>query len=396
MELKVQDFSVLFPQNNRFPPADAAFGPDKARLAKRFHNSLPFYAPTKLVALSDLAREYGIGGIFVKDESTRFGLKAFKGLGGSYAMFRILCEKLGLDPGEADFMTFQDPAVREACRRFRFYTATDGNHGKGVSWAAGLFGCDSFVFMPAGSSEARRRAIEEAGTAKAVITEGNYDEAVETARLEAEKNGGILIQDTAWEGYRQIPEWIIDGYLTLAAEAAGQLGGRVPTHLFLQAGVGAMAGGLLDYFRRLFPAQPPRTVLAEPREANCHYVSAQAADGEAHTVGGNPVTIMAGLNCGTPCLVTWPIIRDHSFAFCACDDIITREGMRTFAHPRGSDPAVTAGESGAVTLGLLLRILRDAALREAFGFTQDSNVLLINTEGDTDPDVYREIVSGQI
>ena len=179
----------------------------------------------------------------------------------------------------------------------------------------------------------RRQAIEDAGNAVAEITEMNYDETVQYAAFLAEKNGWILIQDTSWEGYERIPGWIIEGYLTMAAEAVGQMDGKQPTHLFLQAGVGAMAGGIVSYFLSRGKGAEPVITIVEPREAACIYQSVSAGDGKVHPVTGNPVTIMAGLNCGTPCGVVWPVMRDSADRFCACDDSVTKDGMRAYAAP---------------------------------------------------------------
>lgn len=345
-----------------------------------------------MISLKNTAELYGVGGIFIKDESRRFGLKAFKGLGGSYSMFRILCDRLDLDETTADYNIFLQEDVGRACAGIEFVTATDGNHGKGVSWAAKLFGCKAHVFMPKGSVEARRKAIEEAGSAVAIITEFNYDQTVQYAASLAEQNGWVLIQDTAWEGYEKIPAWIIEGYLTLAAEAERQMDGRLPTNIFLQAGVGAMAGGIEAYFIKQSRGVRPLVTIVEPEEAACVYQSVLANDGEAHSIEGNPNTIMAGLNCGTPCQTVWPILRDCSAFFCACKDIVTEQGMRAYAKPIGMDQSVISGESGAVTYGLLLSILQSEELRRLFRIDQDSVILLINTEGDTDPDGYRRVV----
>jgi diaminopropionate ammonia-lyase len=394
MEYQFKDLSVL--QNEKPAQAGQYIQCNKTVAADvmRFHKSMPVYAPTRLVSLKERAAAHHVKGIYVKDESSRFGLNAFKGLGGSYAMFRILCEKLGLDPAVTSFRDFQKEEIRKQCKNIHFVTATDGNHGKGVSWAAKLFGCSATVFMPKGSVEARRVAIEEAGNATAEITEFNYDQAVEYSWSLAQKNGWILIQDTAWDGYEQYPEWIIDGYLTLAAEAVVQLGSTVPTHVFLQAGVGAMAGGVLEFLLSCYRVKPPVMTIVEPTEAACIYHSVKAGDGLTHTIEGNPSTIMAGLNCGTPCRLIWPSVRNKAAFFCACNDIITEEGMRAYANPVGGDKAIVAGESGAVTFGLTNRILQDETLRNLFRITADSVILLINTEGDTDPEGYRNIVYG--
>ena len=367
------------------------FSLTEAEKALRFHESIPSYKETSLVSLKDAAKENGVKAIYVKDESSRFGLKAFKGLGGSYCMFRILCEKLGLDESSSDYTTFLREEIRKASSQIEFVTATDGNHGKGVSWAAKLFGCKAHVFMPKGTVEARRKAIEEAGSAVADITDWNYDRTVQHAAALAEKNGWILIQDTAWDGYETYPEWIIDGYLTMAAETIRQMNRVLPTHIFLQAGVGAMAGGIEAFFMNLADDFLPLVTIVEPEEAACIYQSVLAGDGEMHPLAGDPVTIMAGLNCGTPCKVVWPVLRDCSACFCACKDSVTEQGMRAYANPVGSDPAVVSGESGAVTYGLLLSILQSDELRRLFHIDENSVILLISTEGDTDPDGYRRV-----
>lgn len=373
-------------------PDISIYSGETASAVMRFHKSLPVYAPTPLVSLKDLSEKAGVQAVYVKDESFRFGLKAFKGLGGSYCMFRILCERFGLDPAKADYSAFLQEDIRRECSRITFVTATDGNHGKGVSWAAKLFGCQARVFMPKGTVEARRRAIEDAGSAVARITEWNYDRTVQYAASLAKQNGWILIQDTAWEGYEQYPTWIIQGYLTLAMEVLDQAEGKLPTHIFLQAGVGSMAGGIEAFFMDRCGSHPPLVSIVEPDAAACIYRSALAGDGKAHSVEGDPVTIMAGLNCGTPCRTIWPILRDCSAFFCACRDTVTERGMRAYAYPVGEDPSVVSGESGAVTYGLLLSILESEECRSLFRIDQDSVILLISTEGNTDPEGYSRVV----
>ncbi len=393
MKEQVFDHFRCIVHNVSFDHSRLPFTEKDAKNVCRFHQSLPDYRETPLLSLSDAASQGGVRSILVKDESSRFGLRAFKGLGGSYCMFRILCERLGLDETTADYSSFRSEEIRKACAGLEFITATDGNHGKGVSWAAKLFGCKAHVFMPKGTVEARRRAIEEAGSAEAVITDLNYDRTVRYAASLAEKNGWILIQDTSWDGYEKIPKWIIDGYLTMAEEIRRRMNGLLPTHIFLQAGVGAMAGGIESYFMDLCRENPPLVTIVEPSAAACIYQSVLQGDGAAHSIGGDPETIMAGLNCGTPCGLVWPVLRDCSACFCACEDTVTEEGMRAYAKPAGTDPAVVSGESGAVTYGLLRSLLRSDDLRELFRIDRDSVILLISTEGDTDPEGYRRVVA---
>ncbi|MBQ9251415.1 MAG: diaminopropionate ammonia-lyase [Clostridia bacterium] len=392
MEYHFSEFDVIDQSDDIKPAKSHVFSKDTAAITLAFHQGVPGYAPTQLVHLHSLAKEMGIRDILVKDESTRFHLKAFKGLGGSYAMFRILCEKLGLNPETTCFNDLRQESYAEACAEMHFVTATDGNHGKGVSWAAGIFGCQASIFMPAGTVESRRQAIEEAGSGTAVITNLNYDGTVAYAARMAEEKGWILIQDTAWEGYEKYPQWISEGYLTMAQELKEQAGVLKPTHVFLQAGVGSMAGAVLDGLSDIYSDRPPVFSIVEPCAAACFYASVQAGDGRPHSIDGNPETIMAGLNCGTPSKTVWPIIRDQASFFWACDDEITRNGMRKYARPCGDDLPITAGESGAVTLGTAMAVLEHPELRKIYGITKDSVILLINTEGDTDPEDYLKVV----
>ena len=375
--------------------SDRMFTHEQSEDALHFHKSLPMYQETELKSLTAAAHSYGVRKILVKDESTRFGLKAFKGLGGSYAVFRLLCQRFKMNEDTAVFEDFQKKEIREKCKEIEFVTATDGNHGKGVAWASSIFGCKSHVFMPKGTVEARRKAIEDAGADTAVITDLNYDQVVDYAGKLAQEKGWILVQDTSWEGYEEVPCRIIEGYLTMAAETENQMKGDRPTHIFLQAGVGSMAGGIAAYYLNRYQEDPPRITIVEPETVACVYLSAEMADGKPHTVEGDPVTIMAGLNCGTPCSVIWPVLRDGVSFYTACADIITQKGMRAYANPLAGDPRIISGESGAVTYGLLLEILKDNELKSLWKMDDKSVILLINTEGATDPEGYDRIVKNE-
>lgn len=390
-ETKMTNTIVLSTDRKGSP--GSPFNQKAAEDALRFHRSLPMYEETKLVSLRTAAEELGVKAIYLKDESTRFGLKAFKGLGGSYAVFRILCDKLGMDYRTAVFRDFMTDENREKCSEVIFATATDGNHGKGVAWASSLFGCKAYVYMPAGSTEARRKAIEDAGAEKAVICDLNYDKTVQFARRQAEEDGWTLIQDTSWEGYEKIPQWIIEGYLTMAAEICEQLDGDVPTHVFLQAGVGAMAGGILGYLSNAFATNEPVFTIVEPMTVACLYESAKVGDGSIRSISGDPVTIMAGLNCGTPCGITWPTIRDRASFYCACTDEVSKDAMRELACFPNEKERVVAGECGAVTYGILKEIIKDDSMKREMGINEESIILLISTEGDTDPEEYATIVN---
>lgn len=365
---------------------------------RRIHRGLSSYRPTSLVRLDEMAKALGVRAVFVKDESSRFGLKAFKGLGGLYALTWVVCRELGLDPETITFSDLQAPGLREQVKKMVFVTTTDGNHGKGVAWAAGQLGCEAHVYMPKGSSELRAQAIRDAGKAEVTITGLCYDDAVRYAAKMAEEKGWHLVQDTSWPGYEEIPQKIIQGYTTMAAEAAEQLaaeGFEVPTHVFLQAGVGAMAGGVLGYLANRWEGNRPIFGIVEPENVACIYRSAQVADGKPHPAVGSGETIMAGLNCGEPCTVTWPILRDFADWYFSCPDYTAAYGMRLLGAPEPGDPRVISGESGAVTTGLLNLLLRKEDCQELakqVGLGKDSVVLLFSTEGDTDPVHYRQVI----
>ncbi len=366
----------------------------------KFHQSLKGYEPTPLVRLDGLAELLHLKAVFVKDESRRFGLKAFKGLGGVYALTKVVCKELGLDIEKITFQELCSDTYSEQIKRMVFVTATDGNHGKGVSWAAGLLGCKAYVYMPKGSAKIRAEAIQNAGRAEVTITDKGYDDTVRYASEMAEEKGWYLVQDTSWDGYTQIPTWIIQGYTTMASEAAQQLeaeGFPAPTHVFVQAGVGAMAGGVTGYLANRYHGQMPVFATAEPEDMACIFASIKSPDGAGHAVTGECHTIMAGLNCGEPCTVSWPVLRNHVRWSFSCPDETAALGMRILAAPIGDDLPVISGESGAVTTGLLALLASCPQLEEirsAMGLNEDSVVLLFNTEGDTDPENYQRIVYG--
>lgn len=369
---------------------------EEVEKAKKFHESFPEYSKTPLVKLDNLANEIGLGGIYLKDESFRFGLNAFKVLGGSFSMAKYLAKKLGKDISELDYKELIKKETKEKIGNMTFYTATDGNHGRGVAWTANKLEQKSVVYMPKGSSEIRLQAIKNEG-AIASITDMNYDDAVRLAAEDAKNNNGLIVQDTAWEGYEEIPTWIMQGYGTMALEAIEQLksyGIEEPTHVFVQAGVGSLAGGvqgvLVNAYKNI-----PKTVIVESNLADCLYKSAVAADGEPRIVGGDMQTIMAGLACGEPNIISWEILKTYSDIFVSSPDWVAANGMRILGNPLGHDTRVVSGESGAVTTGLLYEIMTNEdykELKNELKLDKNSKVLLFSTEGDTDPKKYREIV----
>jgi len=372
------------------------FSEDAAREVERFHQQLPGYKPTRLVGLNRLATAWGVGNIFIKDESTRFDLKAFKVLGGSYAVARLICQKLGKRLEDVDYEDLRHDDVRQKIGRMTLTTATDGNHGRGVAWAAEQFGQEAVVYMPKGSAASRVKNIRSHG-ATAEVTDLNYDDTVRLCRRIARENGWHVVQDTAWEGYTDIPLWIMQGYLTMCAEAADQMARQDirPTHVFVQAGVGALAGAVVGYFANRFRADPPRFIVIEPVNADCFFKSAVAGDGQPHAVTGDLDTIMVGLACGEPSPLAWDILRDFPCCYMSCDNYVAANGIRILANSLNGDDSIVAGESGAVGMGLLDLMVNGqifADLRKALEIGPDSTVLFFNTEGATDPENYQEIL----
>ena len=371
------------------------FGIGQAEKVRAFHRSFPQYAKTPLARLDALAEALGVERIYVKDESFRFGLNAFKVLGGSYAIGSLIARRLGRELSELPYENLVSSEVRKALGELTFVTATDGNHGRGIAWTANRLGQKSVVYMPKGTALERLRNIQALG-AQASITELNYDDAVRLARKGQQEHGWVLVQDTAWEGYEEIPGLIMEGYLTMADEAAEQLQGEKPTHIFLQAGVGSMAAAVCGYFTDLYGDRDrPVIVIVEPHGADCFYRTARAGDGKLHAVTGEMHSIMAGLCCGEPSSLAWNLLKDHADAFIAMPDWVAAAGMRILANPLGKDPRVVSGESGASTLGLAAELLRGsewAELKQALGLDHDSRILCFSTEGDTDRENYRRIV----
>lgn len=362
----------------------------RARSVFNFHSSLPNYAPTPLVKLSSLADYLGINEILIKDESKRFDLNAFKVLGASYAIALYLGDFLGLKEEDLSF----DKIVGQQKRyqHITFVTATDGNHGRAVAWSAKMFGCKAVVYMPKGSSPARLEAIKNYG-AEASITAQIYDDTVDYANQQAQKNGWILIQDTAWQGYEKIPLQIMQGYFSLVTEYLQQERTIWPTHVFVQAGVGSLPAAILAHLCNLSDKPLPKFIVVEAQGAPCLYESKRM--NELTRVEGDLLTIMAGLACGKPSLLAWDILKSAASAFIACSDDIARRGMRVLGNPLAGDQRVISGESGSVTLGALFEILSNKEFRtikQELKLNADSSVMLFSTEGDTDPEVYRDIV----
>jgi len=381
----------------RHPSPDApdttfAF-PEVVQAVRRFHRSMPAYQPTPLVALEQLAQTLGVSGIWVKDESKRFGLKAFKGLGASYAVCATLAARFDMPP-PLNFIDFIQPDIRRTLSEFTLLAASDGNHGLAVAWIASQLGCRSRVLLPRGTVACRLAAIQAVG-GEAVVVDGNYDDAVRRAAREADERGGILIQDTAWEEYEIIPRRIMQGYLTLFDEAFAQMEGTSPTHLFVPCGVGALAAALQAYLVERFADERPILVVIEAAAADCYYRSMVAGGRTIVPVKGPLATRMAGLACGEPTRPGWEILRRYTDAFASCHDPVAEAGMQRLAFPLPPDPPIESGECGAVPMGCLCHLMQPETgqlWQPRLGLGPESRILLFSTEGATDPASYRQAI----
>jgi len=355
---------------------------------RAWHRALPGYAPTPLVRLPALAKALGVGELLLKDESQRFGLNAFKALGASYAMYRFVKSRF---PGVEARL---DAVIAAASSmQVTFATATDGNHGRAVAWAAKALRQGAVVFVPRNTVPARIAAIRSEG-AECIVVEGNYDDTVRHAAEVSAKNGWQVIADTAYEGYLEIPGWIMAGYETIFLEAAEQMREAglpdFPGAVLLQAGVGGLAWAGTAFYLRRVGQRCPTLVSVEPADADCLLESILSPDGSIRQALGRQNSIMAGLNCGTPSLLAWPLLRSGMHFFLAIDDGYAAEAMRMLAAC-----GVISGESGAAGMAGLLALAREPALakhRETLRLGEASTVLIVNTEGDTDPASYRRIV----
>lgn len=358
--------------------------------AQREISHWPGYAASPLRSLPALAARLGVAELLYKDEGERFGLKSFKALGGAYAVYRLLAHAIaphnGGEPASAaDILSgrwaAQVAGITVTC-------ATDGNHGRSVAWGAQLFGCRCVIYIHATVSEGRRAAIAHYG-AEVVRVPGNYDDSVRHADAQAKAKGWTVVSDTTYEGYRAIPVDVMHGYGVMSGEITEQLGGEPPSHVLVQAGVGALAASVAAAFWLAWGERRPQLVVIEPTGADCHLRSAQA--GRAVAVTGALDTVMAGLACGEVSPAAWEIVRTAANAFVAIDDRYALEAVRVFAGPTGADPAIVSGETGAAGLAALLATAQLPALRQLLGLNANARVLLLGSEGDTDPEIYQRI-----
>ncbi len=382
---------------DEFKAAKEFLPPELVRKIRGFHRQIPGYRMSPLKGLSNLSSKLGLGGIWVKDESARLNLQSFKVLGGSYAIYKQIQKRLGIEDQDVDFNALTKGSLREKLGDLTFAAATDGNHGRGVAWSAKQMGFKSVIYVHKLTSQARINTIERNG-AKVVVIDGNYDDAVRQVEHDAQLNGWQVISDTSWDGYEDIPRWVMQGYSTMLSEVQEQLAAQglsQPTHVFVQAGVGSLAAATIGFYASLFGESRPKSMVVEPTRAACLFRSAQIGDGLPHKVEGDLDTIMAGLACGEPNPIAWKILKDTADYFAICPDYTAAMGMRVYGVPLKEDPAIISGESGAVTLGALMYLTKLGSaqeLRDQLDLGRDSQVLLINTEGNTSPDDFRYVV----
>ena len=368
---------------------DAILAPDDVAAAYAEISTWPGYAPTPLRSLDRLAEAIGVEAVAYKDEADRFDLGSFKALGGAYAVARLLQRELtiqlGLDVSLADV---RSGALTDEIAKITVCTATDGNHGRSVAWGAQMFGCPCVIYIHAEVSAGRQIAMEAFG-ARVVRIDGNYDESVRAIEQDANRSGWYVVSDTSYEGYVELPRTVAAGYTVFMEEIAA-VEPEPWTHVFVQGGVGGLASAVCGHLWQRFGAQRPRMVVVEPAFAACLFESAHA--GAIRAVDVTQESLMAGLSCGEVSPISWEILRSCVDDFLAIDDALVAPCMRMLGEGRASAERIVAGESGVAGLAGLLAATERSELRAALDLRDDSRVLLIGSEGATDPDIYAELV----
>jgi diaminopropionate ammonia-lyase len=362
----------------------AAFGD-----AKREIMSWPGYKSTPLRSLPKLAARAAIGAILYKDEAERFGIGSFKALGGAYAVFKLL-RKAIWEQKKIIVSTLDLTSGRYAdlTSRITVTCATDGNHGRSVAWGAHAFGCRCVIYIPETVSEGRCQAIAAYG-AEVKRVAGTYDDGVRRVAADAAVQGWTVVSDTSYEGYTDVPRDVMQGYSLMVDEALEQTS-AVPSHIFVQGGVGGLAAGVCSYLWERYGTRRPYFVVVEPEKADCFYRSAVA--GRPTPAEGTLDTIMAGLACGEVSPLAWRVLETGAGAFMTIDDEAAADCMRLLADGRFGDDAIVAGESAVAGLAGFILASADADARARLDLRPDSRVLVFGTEGATDPEVYRAIV----
>jgi len=349
------------------------------------------YAATPLIELSGLAAGLSLGQILYKDEGSRFGLGSFKALGGAYATLRVVRGRLNEVLGrEVTLEDVRRGRYRDEVARITVASATDGNHGRAVSWGARRIGARCRIYIHAEVSESRAEAMRELG-AEVIRVDGDYDATVARTRHDAEANGWLIVSDTSWEGYTEPPRDVMAGYGVMAREICAALD-RPPSHVFLQGGVGGLAAAVAAGLRQHWGDASPRVVVVEPDRAPCLFASALA--GRATAVPIEAETIMAGLSCGEPSELAWQVLAEEVTDFLTIPDALVAPLIRMLARPEHGDPALEAGESAVAGLAGLIAAASQAGPRDRLGLGPGARVLLIGSEGVTDPGIFDWIMAG--
>lgn len=349
------------------------------------------YAPTPLYALTDLAKSLNLGDILYKDEGPRFGLGSFKALGGSYAGLRILQRELTKRLGEAVTLAdIRKGVYADEVAKITLASATDGNHGRSLAWGAGRFGAPCQIYIHRDVSGGRAQAMRDLG-ATVTRVDGDYDASVDDVRRDADANGWFIVSDTSWEGYTQPPTDVMAGYGVMVDEIVQELD-TPPSHVFLQGGVGGLAAGVVAGLRQHWGDKAPRVVVVEPELAACLFESAKA--GVATNVVIEEETLMAGLSCGEPSPLAWKILRENAQDFLTIPESLVAPAMRLAGRPMGDDPSIVAGESAVAGLAAVIAGASQDDLREKLGLNEMSRVLVIGSEGATDPEIYEQLMAG--
>ena len=347
------------------------------------------YSVTPLHSLDSLASDIGIKNIYYKDESSRFGLGSFKALGGTYGVLKFIHHALKKEVGdEVSIKDIHAGKYSEQISKYTVTTATDGNHGRSVAFGAKLFGCKCQIYIHSEVSSGRQKAMEDL-EATVIRVSGNYDESLQICIEDADKNNWYVISDTSYEGYTKYPRYIMAGYNVMAEEIIDQIKDRpLPTHVFLQGGVGSFPGAICGYFWEKFSNNNIKFVIVESEHAPCLIRSAQ--NNQMTSVNIKQETMMAGLSCGKPSLLGWEILRSGADDFITINDSSIPALMRLLAK---NSHEIEAGESSVAGLAGLIESMKDQNISEAMGLNDESIVLLFGTEGATDPEIYSSIIS---
>lgn len=349
------------------------------------------YSPTPLFSLKDLSASLSLNEVMYKDEGPRFGLGSFKALGGSYAALKVLQREISRALN--DMISLEDirnGKYSKEASKITLVSATDGNHGRSLAWGCKRFGAPCKIYIHAEVSKGRAEAMRDLG-AEVIRIDGDYDDSVDLARSEAEKNNWFVVSDTSWPGYFEPPRDVMHGYGLMMHEISESLT-QIPTHVFIQGGCGGFAGSVCASIRQVWGHQAPRIVIVEPHIANCLFESSKV--NKALFVKINEESIMAGLSCGEASGLAWDIIAQEASDFVTIPENVVAPAVRLLARPEGNDPIIEAGESAVAGLAALICAAKQSDVREQLGLDESSRVLLFGSEGVTDRVIFDEIMKG--